>query len=139
VEARETRDKIEIELDARHLVTHVRAVTPQSQRITLAEHRPPRGEGVKRGDPHPGWGDAEAGKRLYESAITAAEAVGDDRLQAKATLFYAVEELRTRSESAINITAKAINLASAFQEADFDVLRSRLDDAIRECNNSATA
>jgi hypothetical protein len=53
VEARETRDKIEIELDARHLVAHVRAVTPQSQRITLAEHRPPRGEGVKRGDPHP--------------------------------------------------------------------------------------
>jgi hypothetical protein len=53
VEARETRDKIEIELDARPLVTHVRAVTPQSQRITLADHRPPRGEGVKRGDPHP--------------------------------------------------------------------------------------
>src|ERR1022692_1829926 len=46
VEVRETRDKIEIELDARHLVTHVHAVTPQSQRITLAEHRPPRGEGV---------------------------------------------------------------------------------------------
>ena len=53
MEVRETRDKIEVELDARHLVTHVRAVTPQSQRITLAEHRPPRGEGVKRGDPHP--------------------------------------------------------------------------------------
>src|SRR5712692_6797768 len=53
VEVRETRDKIEIELDARHLVTHVRAVTPQPQRITLAEHRPPRGEGVKRSDPHP--------------------------------------------------------------------------------------
>ena len=53
VEVRETRDKIEIELDARHLVTHVHAVTPQSQRITLAEHRPPRGEGVKRSDPHP--------------------------------------------------------------------------------------
>jgi transposase len=52
VEVRETRNKIEIELDARHLITHVRAVTPQSQRITLAEHRPPRGEGVKRG-PHP--------------------------------------------------------------------------------------
>jgi transposase len=52
VEARETRDKIEIELDARHIATHIRAVTPQSQRITLAEHRPPRGEGVKR-DPHP--------------------------------------------------------------------------------------
>jgi hypothetical protein len=53
VEVRETRDKIEIELDARHLVTHERAVTPQNQRITLAAHRPPRGEGVKRGDPHP--------------------------------------------------------------------------------------
>jgi hypothetical protein len=54
VEVRETRDKVEIELDARHLVTHVRAVTPQTQRVTLAEHRPPRGEGVKRSDPHPG-------------------------------------------------------------------------------------
>ena len=53
VEVRETRDKIVIELDARHLVTHVRAVTPPHQRITLAEHRPPRGEGIKRSDPHP--------------------------------------------------------------------------------------
>jgi transposase len=53
VEVRETRDKIEIELDARHQVTHVRAVMPQNQRITLAEHRPPRGEGIKRSDPHP--------------------------------------------------------------------------------------
>jgi hypothetical protein len=53
VEVRETRDKVEIELDARHQVTHVRAVMPQNQRITLAEHRPPRGEGIKRSDPHP--------------------------------------------------------------------------------------
>lgn len=53
VEARETRDKIVIDLDARHSVTHVRAVTPLERRVTLAEHRPPRGEGVKRGDPHP--------------------------------------------------------------------------------------
>ena len=52
VEIRETRDKIEIEMDARHIVTHARAVTPLSQRVTLAAHRPPRGEGVKR-DPHP--------------------------------------------------------------------------------------
>jgi len=48
VEVRETRDKVEIELDARHIVAHVRAVTPQHQRVTLPEHRPPRGEGVKR-------------------------------------------------------------------------------------------
>jgi hypothetical protein len=53
VEVRETHSKIEIELDARHLVTHVRAVTPQQQRITLAEHKPPRGEGVKRSQAHP--------------------------------------------------------------------------------------
>jgi hypothetical protein len=53
VEVRETKDKVEIELDARHIVAHVRTVTPQPQRITLAAHRPPRGEGVKRRDPHP--------------------------------------------------------------------------------------
>jgi transposase len=53
VEVRETRDRIEIEMDARHIVTHARAVTPLSQRVTLAAHRPPRGEGVKRSDPHP--------------------------------------------------------------------------------------
>ena len=53
VEVRETKNKIEIELDARDIVTHVRAATAQPQRITLAEHKPPRGEGVKRGDPHP--------------------------------------------------------------------------------------
>src|SRR6266851_5286820 len=53
VEVRETRDKIEIEMDARHIVRHARAVTPLSQRVTLAAHRPPRGEGIKRSDPHP--------------------------------------------------------------------------------------
>jgi hypothetical protein len=53
VGVRETRDKIEIEMDARHIVTHARAVTPRSQRVTLAAHRPPRGEGVRRSDPHP--------------------------------------------------------------------------------------
>jgi hypothetical protein len=52
VEVRETKDKIEIELDARHLVTHVRAVGPHPQRIMLAEHKLPRGEAVKR-HPHP--------------------------------------------------------------------------------------
>jgi transposase len=52
VEVRESRDKIEIELDPRHIVTHVRVLTPLNQRILLAEHRPPRGWGVKR-DTHP--------------------------------------------------------------------------------------
>ena len=53
VEVRETRDKIDIELDARHIVTHDRALTPLHQRIMLAEHRPPRGGGIRRVDSHP--------------------------------------------------------------------------------------
>jgi transposase len=53
VEVRETKDKVEIQLDARNIVTHNRVADAQQQRITLAQHRPPRGEGIKRGDPHP--------------------------------------------------------------------------------------
>lgn len=53
VEVRETKDRIEIQLDARNLVAHGRVLDPGQQRVTLAEHRPPRGQGVKRGDPHP--------------------------------------------------------------------------------------
>ena len=54
VEVRETRDKIEIELDARRAVTHARIATPDQVRVTLPEHRPPRGAGGnKRGAPHP--------------------------------------------------------------------------------------
>jgi transposase len=48
VEIRETRAKIEIQLDARHMVVHDRMVEAQQQRITLAEHRPSRGEREKR-------------------------------------------------------------------------------------------
>ena len=53
VEVRETKDKIEIQLDARHLVTHRRIAEAEHERITLAEHRPPRGERAPRRDPHP--------------------------------------------------------------------------------------
>jgi transposase len=52
VEVRESRGKIEIELDARRVVTHTRLLTTD-QRVTLREHRLPRGEGPKRSDPHP--------------------------------------------------------------------------------------
>ncbi len=51
VELRETRDKIEIQLDARHLITHRRLEDAEHRHVMLAEHRPPRG--VKRPDPHP--------------------------------------------------------------------------------------
>jgi hypothetical protein len=53
VEVRETKDKIEIQLDARRLVTHRRIAEAGQQRITLAEHRPPRGQRAPRPDPHP--------------------------------------------------------------------------------------
>ena len=53
VEVRETRDKVEIQLDARHLVTHHRIADAEHQRVMLAEHRPPRGQRVSRPDPHP--------------------------------------------------------------------------------------
>src|ERR1035441_5114449 len=51
VEVRETSSKIEIQLDARHLVTHQRMAEAEHRHVMLAEHRPPRG--VKRPDPHP--------------------------------------------------------------------------------------
>jgi transposase len=53
VEVRETRDHLEIELDARHLVKHRRIVTPDHVRVLLPEHRPPRGDGPCKRDPHP--------------------------------------------------------------------------------------
>src|SRR5437660_5715260 len=53
VEVRETRDKIEIHLDTRHLVTHRRIAEAEHQRVMLAEHRPPRGQRDARPDPHP--------------------------------------------------------------------------------------
>src|SRR5664279_3758854 len=53
VEVRETRDKVEIQLDARHLVTHHRVADAEHQRVMLAEHRPPRGQRALRPDPHP--------------------------------------------------------------------------------------
>src|SRR5665811_1565292 len=53
VEVRETRDKVEIQLDARHLVTHHRIADVEHQRVMLAEHRPPRGHRDARPDPHP--------------------------------------------------------------------------------------
>ena len=53
VEVRETSNKVEIQLDARHLVTHERWVEAEHRHILLAEHRPQRGHGSSRPDPHP--------------------------------------------------------------------------------------
>jgi transposase len=53
VEVRETKDKIEIQLDARRQVTHRRIAEAEHQRVMLADHRPPRGQRDTRPDPHP--------------------------------------------------------------------------------------
>lgn len=53
VEVRESKDTVEIQLDPRHIVTHRRVVDLEHQRIFLAQHRPPRGQGSPRPDPHP--------------------------------------------------------------------------------------
>jgi hypothetical protein len=53
VEVRETKDKIVVQLDARRMVAHRRVAEAEHQRITSAEHRPPRGQHAPRPDPHP--------------------------------------------------------------------------------------
>jgi len=53
VEVRESKDQIEIQLDPRRIVTHRRVADMEQQRIFLPQHRPPRGQGSKRPDPHP--------------------------------------------------------------------------------------
>jgi transposase len=53
VEVRETKDQVVIQLDARHVIIHQRVAEAEYQRITLAAHRPPRGAGSQRPNPHP--------------------------------------------------------------------------------------
>ena len=53
VEVRETKNTTEIQLDARHIVSHTRVPETEPRRVTVAAHRPPRGQGIKRRDPHP--------------------------------------------------------------------------------------
>ena len=53
VEVRETKGKLEIQLDPRHTVTHQRVQEGEFQRVTLAEHRPSRGERIRPTSPHP--------------------------------------------------------------------------------------
>lgn len=51
VEVRETKDKVEIQLDLRHLVTHKRVWDATGERFILPEHRRPRGQGIPRRGP----------------------------------------------------------------------------------------
>jgi hypothetical protein len=51
VQVRESAETIRIELDRAPTVTHERVIDPCGKRTTLAEHRPPRGQGRKRRGP----------------------------------------------------------------------------------------
>jgi len=53
VEIRETKDRIEIQCGLRQSVSHERVMVPCGKRITLPEHRPARGQGIKRNAPRP--------------------------------------------------------------------------------------
>jgi hypothetical protein len=53
VEVRETKDRIEIQYGIRQSVCHDRVIDSVGKRITLSEHRPARGQGIKRTDPRP--------------------------------------------------------------------------------------
>jgi transposase len=52
VEVRETKNKIDIQLDARRIVTHQRIVAGEFQRVTLAEHQQERRR-IRPDQPHP--------------------------------------------------------------------------------------
>jgi len=87
VEVRETKDKIEIQLDARSLVVHRRVVDSEKQRITLAEHRPPRGQGIKRTDPHP------EEKTITEAAPELAAYVAELKQRSRKLVVLALRQL----------------------------------------------
>ena len=52
VEVREAKDRIEIGYGGKH-ISHVRVIDALGQRVTIKEHRPPRGTGLKKTDPSP--------------------------------------------------------------------------------------
>lgn len=53
VEVRETKDHVVIQCGARDVVRHDRFIDSIGKRITKSEHRPPRGQGMRRPDPRP--------------------------------------------------------------------------------------
>src|SRR5437667_5764636 len=53
VEIRETKDKIEIQLDARNIVTHERIPDEQNSPSTLAANAPPHAQALSRRNAHP--------------------------------------------------------------------------------------
>ena len=87
VEVRETKDKVEIQLDARQVVTHTRVAEAEHQRVSLAEHRPARGQGVRRPDPHP------EEKEILTAAPELADYVAALKQRSRKVLTFALRQL----------------------------------------------
>jgi transposase len=87
VEARETKDKVELQLDARRIVTHTRIAESEYQRVTLAEHRPPRGQRMPRPDRHP------EEKAILEAAPELAGYVAAMKQHGRKTITLALRQL----------------------------------------------
>lgn len=51
VEVRETVERVEVYEGPRRMASHTREIDPIGRRLTQPEHRPPRGQGIKRKDP----------------------------------------------------------------------------------------
>jgi transposase len=115
VEVRETKDKIEIQLDARNLVVHKRIVESEGQRVTLAEHRPPRGQGVKRSDTHP------EEKAILEKAPEIAEYVAALKKHSRKLAVLALRQLlRMMREYPRDALMAAVEEASRYGLYDLD-------------------
>ena len=76
-------------------------------------------------------GDPAQGRQLYELALRWASEHGDRRLAAKVALFLAYEEIRANTPVAAAASASGLMLSSEFKNADFDMLRERLQRAKR--------
>jgi hypothetical protein len=87
VEVRETKDKVELQLDVRKVVTHARIAEAEYQRVTLAEHRPPRGQSLPRPDRHP------EEKTILEAAPQLAEYVAAMKQRGRKTITLALRQL----------------------------------------------
>jgi len=87
VEVRETKDQMEIQLDARHLVRHRRLAEAEHQRIRLPGHHPPHGQGLPRPDPHP------EEKALLEAVPEMAEYLAALKQRSRKVLTLALRQL----------------------------------------------
>jgi len=114
VEVRETKDKIEIQLDARNLVVHRRVIDP-GHRIILAEHRLPGDRRIKKTDPHP------EEKAIVEAAPELAPYLTELKRRSRKLVFLALRQLlRMVREYPRDALVAALEEASRYGLYDLD-------------------